>query len=178
MGKFWAKSPDFSKILLNLSQFWLKFGKNFKKINPFIHFCIPNFEFYNRGHSYTKRLILLPMLAAHHLCRVFWTEYPPGFCVRQCAFVGYYVLMWIQQSHIYILFGLHQMSFCAQISFIFRCPLSFIKMEYFDFRLEANLELCALTSIFQTKRKTKSFQNISYDLLLSHDDFDILGLKK
>ena len=32
--KLWAKSPNFSKIFLNLSQFWLKFGE-FWKIDPF-----------------------------------------------------------------------------------------------------------------------------------------------
>ena len=58
----------FPKIFLNLSQFWLNFGK----IDPFIYQILH----LTRGHSYTKRLILLPMLAAH-LCRVFCTKYPP-----------------------------------------------------------------------------------------------------
>ena len=45
---------------------------NFSKINPFIYQILH----FIRGHSYTKRLILLPMLAAHP-CRVFCTKYPP-----------------------------------------------------------------------------------------------------
>ena len=70
-AKFWAKSPDFSNIFLNLSQFWLKFGELLKN-RPIL---IPNFAFY-KEYSYTKRLILLPMLVAHPH-RVFGTEYPP-----------------------------------------------------------------------------------------------------
>ena len=71
VAKFWAKSPDFSKFFLNLSQFWLKFGELLK--NQPIHIPILHFI---RGHSYTKRLILLPMLATHPR-RVFCIKYPP-----------------------------------------------------------------------------------------------------
>ena len=42
LAKFWEKSPDFSQIFLNLSQFWLKFGELLK--NQPIH--IPNYAFY------------------------------------------------------------------------------------------------------------------------------------
>ena len=70
-AQFWAKSPNLSKIFLNLSQFWLKFGKNLK-INPFIYQILH----FIRGRSYTKRLILLPMLGANP-CKVFCTEYHP-----------------------------------------------------------------------------------------------------
>ena len=62
-----------SKIIrcfLNLSQF--KFGKILKKWP--IHVAYQSLHFI-RGHSYTKRLILLCMLAAHP-GRVFCTEYP------------------------------------------------------------------------------------------------------
>ena len=50
--QFWAKSwrKFFFEDFWNLSQFWLKF------IYQILHFI--------RGHSYTKRLILLPMLMA------------------------------------------------------------------------------------------------------------------
>ena len=70
---FWAKSRDFSRIFLNLSQFGLKFRKFLKNLP--IH--ISNFAFYE-GHPWpcAKRLILLPMLVAR-LHRVFCTEYPP-----------------------------------------------------------------------------------------------------
>ena len=71
-AKFWTKLAIFSKILLNLSQLWLKFGQILQ--NRPIH--IPHFAF-DKGYSCTKRLILLPMLAAHP-CRVFCTKYPPG----------------------------------------------------------------------------------------------------
>ena len=67
LGQFSVKSPDFVKIFLNLSQFWFKFGK----INPFIYQILH----FIRGHSYTKRLILLPMLVAHPH-RIFCTESP------------------------------------------------------------------------------------------------------
>ena len=56
-----------------LSQFWLKFREILKSWP--IH--ILNFAFYNlRGHSYTKRLILLPVIVA---CpsRAFWLPPPP-----------------------------------------------------------------------------------------------------
>ena len=79
IGPIWAKSPKFSIIFLNLSQFWLKFGKILK--NQLIH--VPNFAFY-MDHSYTKRLILLPMMAAHPY-RVFCTEYP-----LPVSFLGYH----------------------------------------------------------------------------------------
>ena len=71
-AKFWAKSPNFSKIFLKLSQFGSNLRK-FWKIGPFIYQILH----FIRGHSYTKRLILLAMLAAHPH-RVFCTEYPPG----------------------------------------------------------------------------------------------------
>ena len=73
LEKFWAKSPDFFP---NFLKFESIFGSNlgkFWKINPFtyqiLHFI--------RGHSYTKGLILLPMLAAHSP-RVFYTGYSLG----------------------------------------------------------------------------------------------------
>ena len=59
-------------MFLILSQFWLKFGQILKN-RPIL---IPDFAFY-KGHSYTKRLILLPILAAHPR-RVFCTKYPRG----------------------------------------------------------------------------------------------------
>ena len=65
LAQFWAKSPDFSKIFVNLSQFWLKFGK-ILKINPYIYKILH----FIRGYLYTKKLILLSMLAAHP-CKVF-----------------------------------------------------------------------------------------------------------
>ena len=71
-AKLWAKSPDCSKTFLNLSQFWLQFGKILK--NRPIH--IPNFAFHKGSFVYPKRLILLPMLVAH-LRMVFCTEDPP-----------------------------------------------------------------------------------------------------
>ena len=62
-AQFWAKSysksPNFSKML---TQIWRNFENGF--IYIFRH--IPNFAFV-RCHSYTKRLILLPILAAHYL---------------------------------------------------------------------------------------------------------------
>ena len=70
-AKFWTKLPIFSKIFLILSQFWPNLAK-FWKIVPFIYQILH----FIRGHSYTKRLILLPMLAAHPR-RVFCTKYPP-----------------------------------------------------------------------------------------------------
>ena len=48
--KFWAKSPDFSNIFLNLSQFWFKFGKILK--NQPIH--IPDFAFYKGSFIYQE----------------------------------------------------------------------------------------------------------------------------
>ena len=50
VAKFWAKSPDFSKFFLNLSQFWLKFGELLK--NQPIH--IPNFAFYKGSFIYQE----------------------------------------------------------------------------------------------------------------------------
>ena len=48
-------------------------GEIFEKIDPFMYQILR----FLRGHSYTKTLILLPMLAAHPR-RVFCTDYPPG----------------------------------------------------------------------------------------------------
>ena len=50
LSKITQKSPDFSKIFLNLSQFWLKFGQIFK--NRPIH--IPNFAFYKGSFIYQE----------------------------------------------------------------------------------------------------------------------------
>ena len=61
-AKFWTKSPNFSEIL-PLGKFW--------KIAPFIYQILH----FIRGHSYIKRLILPPMLAAHPR-GVFCSEYP------------------------------------------------------------------------------------------------------
>ena len=82
-AKFWAKSSDFPKIFLNLSQFW--------KIDPFIYQILH----FIKGHSYTKRLILLPMLAAHPR-RVFYTEYPRkvGCGLWTCCCNFFYSGMW------------------------------------------------------------------------------------
>ena len=49
-GQILSKSPDFSKIFLNLSQFWLKFGELLK--NQPIH--IPNFAFYKGSFIYQE----------------------------------------------------------------------------------------------------------------------------
>ena len=49
-AKFRAKSPDFSKICLNLSQFWLKFGKILKNWPIYI----PNFAFYKGSFIYQE----------------------------------------------------------------------------------------------------------------------------
>ena len=49
-AKFWAKSPDFSQIFLNLSQFWLKFRKILKNW-PIL---MPNFVFYKRSFIYQE----------------------------------------------------------------------------------------------------------------------------
>ena len=50
-AKFLTKSPQFSKIFLNLSQFWLKFGENFDKSNPFIYHI---FAFYKGSLIYQE----------------------------------------------------------------------------------------------------------------------------
>ena len=76
--------PIFGQILSKITRFfpkfpyiWARFGSNlwkFWKINPFIYQILH----FIRGHSDTKRLILLPMLVACPcLHRVFCTEYPP-----------------------------------------------------------------------------------------------------
>ena len=68
-AKFWAQLPNFPKFF----QIWAKMGSNLGKlwkIDPFIYAKI-----FIGGYSNTKRLILLPMLAAHPR-RVFCTEYP------------------------------------------------------------------------------------------------------
>ena len=56
----------FFQILLDLSQFWLKFG-NILKIDPFTY---TKFLHKIRYHWYTRRLILLPMFGTR---RVFCT---------------------------------------------------------------------------------------------------------
>ena len=67
-----------TQIFLNLANFCSNLGK-IGKIDPFtyqiLHFI--------RVHSYTKRLILLPMLAAHPR-RLFCTEYPPPDFKHAC----------------------------------------------------------------------------------------------
>ena len=41
LPKFLANSPDFAKICLNLSQFWLKFGGiKIKKTHSYAKFCV------------------------------------------------------------------------------------------------------------------------------------------
>ena len=71
--------PILGQILNKITNFFqnfLKFEPNlakFRKIDPFIYQILH----FIRGHSYTKRLILLPMLAAHPR-RVFCTKYPLG----------------------------------------------------------------------------------------------------
>ena len=77
---------NFLKFEPVLAQIWASFGsnlENFWKINPFIYQIL----YFIRGHSYTKRLMLLPMLAAHPR-RVFCTKYPPG---PKCNLIGYYM---------------------------------------------------------------------------------------
>ena len=100
LGLILSKITHFSKIFLNLSQFWLKVGK-ILKIDPFIYQILC----FIRCHSYTKRLILLPMLAAHPR-RFLYTEYPPlglaattshGRCISywsNCSQGGGRVLTW------------------------------------------------------------------------------------
>ena len=62
-SNFWPNFEQNHPIFPNLGNFW--------KIDPFIYQILH----FIRGHSYTKRLILLPMLAAHPP-RVFCTKYP------------------------------------------------------------------------------------------------------
>ena len=71
-AKFWTKLPDFSKDFFgsNLGKFW--------KIDPFIY----KTSHFIRGHSCTKRLLLLSMLVAHPR-RVFCTEYPLAVIIDQ-----------------------------------------------------------------------------------------------
>ena len=52
--------PNFEQNHLIFPKFWLKFGK-ILKINPFTY----QIMLFMRGHSYTKRLILPPMLAKY-----------------------------------------------------------------------------------------------------------------
>ena len=63
---FEQNHPIFPKFFLssNLGKFW--------NIDPFIYQILH----FIKCHLYTKRLILLPMLAAHPR-RIFYTEYPP-----------------------------------------------------------------------------------------------------
>ena len=49
-AQIWGKSPNFSKIVLNLSQFWLKFWKIVKNLPT----DIANFAFYKRSFIYQE----------------------------------------------------------------------------------------------------------------------------
>ena len=69
LAKLWEKLPDFFE---NFLKFETKFGKIWK-IDIFIYQILH----FIRGHSYTKRLILLRMLAARPR-RFFFTKYLPG----------------------------------------------------------------------------------------------------
>ena len=69
--KFWAKSFDFSKIFLNLSQFWLKFEKILK--NRLIH--IPNFAFYNGSFIYQEADFATHVSGTSLQCLLYWV--PP-----------------------------------------------------------------------------------------------------
>ena len=73
----WEKIARFFQ---NFLIFWANFGSNFGKfwkIHPFIYQMLH----FIRVHLYTKRLILLPMLAARPRW-VFFTEYPPSELVQ------------------------------------------------------------------------------------------------
>ena len=66
-AKFWQKSPDFFKIVLNLSQCWLKFGKILKdwpiNITNYAYYKGP---FINQGADFTTHV-------GSTSCRVFCT---------------------------------------------------------------------------------------------------------
>ena len=74
-----------TNLFQHFLKFWLRFGQIVKN-RPFIYQILH----FIRGHSYAKRLILLPMLAAHPH-RVFCTKYHLGkklytFCYTSACF--------------------------------------------------------------------------------------------
>ena len=75
---WYTSQPEITKItwyfqiFLDMSQFWLNLG-NFCKVDPFMSQILHKIK----GHWYTRRLILLPMFAAHP-CRIFCTKYRGG----------------------------------------------------------------------------------------------------
>ena len=69
-AKFWAKSLNFSKIFLNLSQLWLKFGKIWK--NQPIY--IPQFALCKRSFLHQEADFATHVGGTSPFC----TEYPPG----------------------------------------------------------------------------------------------------
>ena len=109
-AKFWAKSPNFSKIGSNLGKFW--------KINPFIYQILQ----FIRGHSYNKRLILLLMLAAHP-SRVFCTrpipQPPPQVTEHGGArLVITYTTLKLQATIITIWIGCNWKALCSLTRYI------------------------------------------------------------
>ena len=79
--KFSAKSPNFFKIFLNLTKFWLKFQK-FLKNRP-IH--IPNFAFYAGSFIHQEAEFVTHVGSTSP--RVFCTECPPPIPDAQNMFV-------------------------------------------------------------------------------------------
>ena len=68
--------PKFSFLFKSSANCGSNLGKLWK-MNPFVYQILH----FIRGHSYTKRLILLPMLAAC-ACKVFCTETPSGHYIQ------------------------------------------------------------------------------------------------
>ena len=81
--KIWANRGP------NLGKFW--------KIDPFAYQILHHFI---RGHSYTKRLILLPMLAAHPR-KVFCTDIPPILELVICEIIDETVFSPLAISAVY-----------------------------------------------------------------------------